>query len=366
MKNVIGNNITLTIFGESHGSKIGVTLDGLCAGVKIDYDFIKTCLNKRRPNGINETLRVENDSFEIISGVFNGYSTGGSITILIENNNVKSVDYEGNKDLARPSHADYVAYQKHHGFNDYRGGGAFSGRLTAPIVAIGSILIKCLEKFNIKIGCHIKQIGDAFDKDFSDFEKEIDLLDTLNFPVIDDVSEKMSNNIKKAKDNNDSIGGIIQTAIINLPVGIGEPMFSSLESELSSAMFSIGGIKGIEFGLGFNFKDKLGSQVNDEFINIDGKIMTKTNNNGGINGGISNGMPVVFNVVVKPTPSIGIKQDTINLLTKENQSITITGRHDPAIIRRMCIVIKAMCALKIADLLVYKYGTDVFLKDKLD
>ena len=366
MKNVIGNNLTLTIFGESHGSKIGATIDGLCAGIKIDYDFISYCLKLRRPQSKNETLRVENDNFEIISGVFNGFTTGGALTILIDNNNVNSKDYESIKDLARPSHADYVANVKYHGFNDYRGGGAFSGRITAAIVAVGSILIKALEKFNIKIGCHIKKIGDVIDADFNDFENEIDKLNSLSFPVILDIKEKMENVISKVKANNDSIGGIVQTCIINLPIGLGEPMFNSLESELSSAMFSIGGIKAIEFGLGFGFASRLGSEVNDQFYSIDNKVLTKTNNNGGINGGITNGMPVIFNVAVRPTPSISIPQNTINMKTLENEVINISGRHDPAIIRRICIVIKAMTALKIADLLTYKYGSDVFLKDKLD
>ena len=366
MKNVIGNNITLTIFGESHGSKIGAVLDGLCAGIKIDEDFINECLRKRRPKSSNETKRVEKDSYEIVSGVFNGYSTGGSITILNDNSNVLSKDYEAIKDLARPSHVDYVANKKYHGFNDYRGGGSFSGRITAPIVALGSILIKALEKFDIKIGCHIKQVGNIKDADFNDFDSEIDLVNSLDFPVILDVSKQMNEEIANVASLSDSIGGIIQTAIINLPIGLGEPMFNSLESELSSAMFSIGGIKGVEFGLGFGFANKKGSEVNDEFAYKNNKVITKTNNNGGINGGISNGMPVVFNVAVKPTPSIGLTQNTINISTNENTTITISGRHDPAIIRRMCIVIKAMTALKIADLLVYKYGTDVFLKDKLD
>lgn len=366
MKNIIGNNLTFTLFGESHGSKIGVVIDGLCAGIKIDYDFINECLNKRRPSSTYETGRIEKDNYEIISGVFNGYTTGTSIAILVNNDNVKSNDYDAIKDLARPSHVDYVANVKYHGYQDYRGGGHFSGRITAPLVIAGAILLKALEKFNIKIATHIKQIGNVKDVDFSLFEEEVDKLNKMDFPVISNIKNQMEEEISLARDNFDSIGGIIQTAIINLPVGLGEPLFSSLESEISRAMFSIGAIKGIEFGSGFNFASLKGSEANDEFLIKDNKVITKTNHNGGINGGISNGMPVLFNVVVKPTPSIYKQQNTINMKDLTNTTIKINGRHDPAIVRRINIVIRAMSAFVIADMLITKYGVDVFNKDKLD
>ena len=365
MRNILGNNLTVTVFGESHGSHIGAIIDGITAGIKVDENFINECLAKRRPQGKGETARVEKDEYKIVSGVFNGYTTGSPLCIIIENNDTKSKDYSLIKDLARPSHADYVANVKYNGFNDYRGGGHFSGRITASIVASGAILLKALEKLNIKIGCHIKKCGNILDKDFNDFDNEIDKVNNMIFPVINDVEEQMKEEINNAASNKDSIGGIIQTAITGLPVGLGEPMFSSLEGELSKAMFAIGGIKGIEFGLGFNFANVKGSEANDEFVIVDDKVKTKTNNNGGINGGISNGMPIVFNVAIRPTPSILKEQNTINMHTKQNDKLTIQGRHDPAIIRRINIVIRCMCALVISDMLITKYGQDVFLKESL-
>lgn len=363
MKNVLGNNITLTVFGESHGEKIGAVIDGLCAGIKIDESFINQCLSKRRPQGNGETARVELDNYQIVSGVFNGFSTGSPICILIDNQNVKSKDYESIKDLARPSHVDYVVNEKYHGFADYRGGGHFSGRITAPIVATGAIMLKALENLNIKIGTHILKCGSVNDDNFNDLNNEIELLNSMDFPVLNENKKQlMKEAINNVAKENDSIGGVIQTAIINLPVGIGEPMFSSLEGELSKALFAIGGIKGIEFGLGFDFANYKGSKANDEFMIKDNKVVTKTNNNGGINGGISNGMPVIFNLAIRPTPSIFQPQNTINMKSKTNEVLTLTGRHDPAIIRRINIVIRCVCAFVIADLLVAKYGSDVFLK----
>ena len=365
MSNVLGNNLQINVFGESHGQCIGAVINGLTPGIKVDENFIKECLSKRRPSGITETKRIEKDNFTIVSGVFNNHTTGAPLCIIINNENTNSKDYEQTKDLARPSHADYTANVKYHGYNDYRGGGYFSGRLTTPIVAVGSILLKALEKFNIKIGTHILKCGNVKDANFSLTCEEIDKLNNLDFPVITNIKEEMEKEIENAAKNNDSIGGIIQTAIVNLPVGLGDPMFSSIESKLSQAMFSIGAIKGIEFGLGFDFANYKGSQANDEFEVINNKIVTKTNNNGGINGGISNGMPVVFNVVVKPTPSIAQKQNTINMNSKTNETLIINGRHDPAIIRRINIVIRSICAIVIADNLISKYGQDVFLKESL-
>lgn len=365
MRNVLGNNLTVTVFGESHGSHIGAVIDGITAGIKVNENYINDCLAKRRPQGKGETARVEKDNYSIVSGVFNGYTTGSPLCIIIENSNIKSKDYSLIKNLARPSHADYVANIKYNGFNDYRGGGHFSGRITASIVASGAILLQALEKLNIKIGCHIKKCGNIIDKDFNDFNNEIDKVNNMIFPVIDDVEDQMKKEINNAASNQDSIGGIIQTAITGLPVGLGEPMFSSLEGELSKALFAIGGIKGIEFGLGFNFANVKGSEANDEFAMVDGKVRTITNNNGGINGGISNSMPVVFNVVVRPTPSILKEQNTINMQTKQNEKLIIQGRHDPAIIRRINIVIRCMCAFVISDMLITKYGQDVFLKESL-
>ena len=359
MKNTLGDNVRLTLWGESHGKFIGAVLDGVCPGIEVDEEFIKEQLNKRRPKGKNETQRVEEDNFVIASGVFNGYTTGEAISIIIENANVRSKDYESMKNIARPSHADYVAYEKYHGFNDYRGGGHFSGRITAAIVAASSILIKALEKKNIYIGTHILKCGEAMDKNFDlECKDEIIALNKKSYPVINDIEEKIALEIDKVRLQNDSIGGVLQTAITGLPVGLGDPWFSSVEGKLSLGMFAIGGVKGIEFGLGFDFSNKTGITSNDEFYVSGANIKTKTNNNAGINGGITNGMPVVFNLAVKPTPSISSKQNTVDFVNKENKELEIIGRHDPAIIRRMAVVVDSVCALVICDLLASKYGND--------
>ncbi len=366
MRNVFGNNLTISLFGESHNPYVGIVIDGLGAGIKIDEEYINLCLARRKPQGKKETLRVEKDNYQIISGVFNHYTTGSSICILIPNENIKSQDYDELKDLPRPSHADYTANIKYHGYNDYRGGGHFSGRLTAPIVAAGAILLKALEKFNIQIAGHIKQIGKVVDRDFLHVEDDLRLIKNQNTPLLNPIHELIENEIEKARVNQDSVGGIIQIGICNLPVGLGEPFFSSLESELSRALFSLGGVKGIEFGLGFKFADKYGSQVNDEFELIDNKVYTKTNNNGGIIGGISNGMPVVFNLVIKPTPSIAKMQNTISMSKNSNEKLEIKGRHDPCIVRRIIPCAEALCAIVLSDMLISKYGEDVFLKQMLD
>ena len=366
MKNIIGNNLTLTLFGESHNSEIGAIMDGLSAGIKIDEDYISLCLNRRRPNSMIETARKESDHYRFISGIFNSYTTGSSLGIIVENENIKSSDYDDISHLARPGHADYTAYVKYHGFNDYRGGGHFSGRLTTPIVIAGAIVKKALEKFGIKIVSHIKQIGNVTDRDFLDFDKDVDLVKDQFFPVLNQVQNQMEEEISNARSESDSIGGKVQVAITNLPVGLGEPYFSSIESEISRAMFSLGGVKGIEFGLGFGFCSMKGSKVNDPFVYSDNKVITKTNYNGGINGGISNGMPVVFSLAIKPTPSISKAQETIDFKEQTNREINIKGRHDPCIVRRMCVVSETLTALVIGDLLMTKYGNDVFTKEKLD
>ncbi|MBR2891702.1 MAG: chorismate synthase [Bacilli bacterium] len=359
MKNTLGYNVRFTLFGESHNDTIGGVIDGLSAGIKIDEEFIKSQLDKRRPQQGIETSRVEADNFKIISGVFNGYTTGEALCVLIENNNTRSQDYESFKNTPRPSHADFVAFEKYHGYNDYRGGGHFSGRLTSVIVCIGAILIKALEHKNIYIGSHIKKCGKVIDKDFSiDCLEEVKSLQNKSFKLLNDLEEKITSEIKEAASHQDSIGGVIQTAIVGLPIGLGDPWFSSVEGMLSNALFSIGGVKGVEFGAGFNFAEMVGSCANDGLILEDNKVKTKTNNNGGINGGITNGMPVVFNVCVKPTPSIAKTQDTINLETHENVKLNITGRHDPAIIRRIAVVIDSITAIVVCDLLKTKYGDD--------
>ena len=357
MKNVLGDNLTLTLFGESHSDYIGATLDGFTSGIKIDEDVIKHYLSLRRPCTCMDTARVEEDEYKIISGVFNGYSTGAPLTIIIPNKNVNSNAYSDLENKARPSHADYAAYMKYHGFADYRGGGHFSGRITAPIVALGAICLDALNKKGIKIATHIYKCGNVVDKAFEK-EEELDLVNNKKIPLINDLEEKLEKEILKAKENKDSIGGIIETTILNMPAGVGDPWFSSVEGKLSNSVFSIGGVKGIEFGLGFGFSEKMGSEANDEFIINNGSIKTKTNNNGGINGGITNGMPITFKCAIKPTPSIGLKQNTVDFKNNKEVELEIKGRHDPAIIRRICVVITAISAITICDLLITRYGED--------
>ncbi|MBQ7343625.1 MAG: chorismate synthase [Clostridia bacterium] len=358
MKNTFGNNISVTLFGESHGEMIGAVLDGLCAGVKIDYDLIKKEMDKRRPSGKISTQRREADEVRIVSGVMNGYSTGTPITVLIENTNTKSKDYSLLKDTPRPSHADYTAEIKYHGFQDYRGGGHFSGRLTAPLVAVGAILTSALADKGIYIGTHIKTLHGICDRDFSSLKDDVALLSDKLFPVLNNECEKaMTEEILRAKEMGDSVGGILESAVIGLDAGVGEPWFDSLESTLSHALFSIPGIKGVEFGLGFGFADKYGSEANDPFVITNEKICTKTNNNGGINGGISNGMPIIFRVAVRPTPSIFREQQTVSLSKMENTTLKIDGRHDPAIIHRARAVVDAVTAIAIADAVATAFGT---------
>ena len=274
MKNTIGNSITLTLFGESHGPAVGVVIDGIAPGLEVKDDVISALLARRRPSSLMDTPRQEKDAYQILSGVFNGKTTGTPICISIPNENTKSGDY--NYGLARPSHADYTANCKYHGFEDYRGGGHFSGRITAALVAAGGIFIPALEKHGIKIGTHILQCKDVNDDSFdaANIEKQIDSLKTSNFPVLNNAKgEDISKVILAARENCDSVGGITQTAISGLMAGVGEPWFDSIESLLSHAMFSLGGVKGIEFGKGFGFANENASSCNDAFRLADGKVV---------------------------------------------------------------------------------------------
>jgi len=359
MKNVFGNSITVTLFGESHGGQIGVVIDGVAPGIQVDMDFMRKQLNLRKPHGKISTQRVESDEPHIVSGVFEGKTTGTPICILFENHNTKSKDYSKTKDFMRPGHADYVAMEKYHGFADYRGGGHFSGRITTPIVAAGAILLDALRKKGIQIGSHIKKCGTIEDVPFANYEDEIRKVNDLIFPVLDDdAAEQMRAYMEEAANEGDSVGGVLETVITGLPTGVGEPWFDTMESMLSHGIFSIPAVKGIEFGKGFAFAEMKGSKANDPFEIQDGVVVTKTNNNGGINGGITNGMPVLFNTVIKPTPSIYKEQQTINIDTKENVSFQIQGRHDPAIIHRARVVVDSMTAIVIADMLAMRFGTD--------
>lgn len=360
MKNSIGTSVILTLAGESHGSMLCAILDGLAPGIHVDEQFIASRLALRRPKGPADTARREKDAFSIVSGVFEGRTTGAPITILIPNEDVRSADYERTHALARPSHADYAAHIKYGGCEDWRGGGHFSGRVTAGIVAAGAIAAAALEAKGISIGTHILECAGVKDEPFNptDPSEQVRSLQGMDFPVLSPVREAMEERILAAKGKLDSVGGIVQTAVCGLPAGVGEPWFSSVEGVLANALFSIGGIKGVEFGSGFALASMKGSQANDAYSVSGGKVLTKTNHSGGVNGGISNGMPLIFSAVVKPTPSIARPQDSVDMNTGEAAQLTIAGRHDPAIVRRVCIVVSSLVAIVLCDLLALRFGTD--------
>lgn len=359
MKNSIGNSVILTIFGESHGKSIGAILDGMAPGVAVDESFIASQMNKRKGQNNLSTARREGDEVKIASGVFEGKTTGTPIAFIIDNADQHSKDYSKTKDLARPGHADYTAQCKYHGFQDYRGGGHFSGRITAGIVAAGAVCLSALKEKGINIGSHVLNCGGISDREFVNYESDFACLDSLSIPVLDDdAREKIEEKIVAMRAEGDSIGGTIETAVTGLPAGVGEPWFDSVEGMLAKAMFAVPAVKGIEFGAGFDFASMTGSQANDNFENNGEKVITSTNNNAGVNGGITNGMPISFKVAVKPTPSIYKKQNTVNMLTGENSEIEIQGRHDPAIVHRAAVVVQSMTAVVLCDILAGRFGTD--------
>ncbi len=355
---VIGDAIPISLFGESHGKMIGITLHNLPAGISLDESKIKHALERRRPTSSLSTKRSEPDPYEIISGYFEGKTTGTPLTIVIPNKDTRSKDY--NKDVLRPSHSDFTAHKKYRSHHDYRGGGHFSGRITASLVILGAICMQLLEKRNIIIGSHISSIKDIEDMKFTLdnlSDKKLKTLLNSDFPVVDKtVIPEFQDMILNAKENKDSVGGTIETAILNMPIGIGGPYFNTLESLLAKHIYSIPAIKGVAFGKGFDITRLYGSEANDPFTVENNVIKTKTNNSGGIQGGISNGMPIVFTSAVKPTASIGKPQETVNYKTKESLTYTLDGRHDPAIVHRVIHVINAMTAYAIVEALTKEEG----------
>ena len=359
MKNTIGQNVSLTLFGESHGGGIGAVIDGLAAGIDVDESFIEKQLDLRRPVGKISTPRVEKDNFKILSGVFEGKTTGTPICIVIPNENTKSKDYGEIRFKMRPSHADFTANQKYHGFEDYRGGGHFSGRITAGLVAAGAIAIDTLKKKGIIIGSHIYRLGGISDREFKNLEEDINALNQMQFAVLSgEKAEEMQERIIKVRAQGDSVGGVIETAVLGLPAGVGEPWFDSVESMISHAIFSIPAVKGIEFGAGFSIAEMRGSEANDPFRAFEGKIITETNKNGGINGGITNGMPIIFRTAFKPTPTIAKEQNTVDIRDNSNTTLIAHGRHDPCIVHRARVVVDSVTAIVLLDLLSSRFGTD--------
>ena len=365
MKNTFGSDLALTIFGESHGAAIGAVLDGMAAGVPVDEQLLTACMDKRRARGDGlSTARVEADTVRFLSGVVNGRTTGTSIALMIENQNTRSGDYAKTADLLRPGHADYTAYAKYHGFQDARGGGHFSGRLTAALVAGGSLVLGALHRAGIEIVTHIGQCAGIADTPFAlnapdqlAAQAEALLNKAEGFALLDGtVEEPMKAAIRAAGAEGDSVGGVLETAVLGLPAGVGEPYFDSVESELAHLAFSIPAVKGIEFGSGFGFAGMRGSEANDAFRMQGDRVVTATNHNAGLNGGISNGMPVVFRTAVKPTPSIYKPQETVDYLAKKDAELSIQGRHDPCIVPRAAIVQTCAAALAVGGLLTAKYG----------
>lgn len=363
MKNTFGSSLSLTLFGESHGAAVGAVLDGLAPGIPVDVAAVERQLARRRPKGAADTARREADRFEILSGVFEGRTTGTPLCIAIRNEEAHPGDYAYG--VARPSHADFAAHCKYHGCEDYRGGGHFSGRVTAGLVAAGAIVLGALGRAGVRIGTHVLRCGGVADRPFGDVEADLAALEGAEFPALDAAQgERMVARILEAKAELDSVGGVTQTAIAGLPAGLGEPWFDSVEGVLSHALFSLGGVKGVEFGLGFGLAERTGGACNDEFCMEGGAVRTRTNHNGGVNGGITNGMPVTFQCAVKPTPSIARRQRTVDFTKGEEAEIEIRGRHDPAIVRRIVPVIDAVSALVVADLLALRYGTDALARGR--
>ncbi|MGN0660981.1 MAG: chorismate synthase [Oscillospiraceae bacterium] len=354
MGSTIGKNFKISIFGQSHSKAIGVTVDGLPAGIAVDTDELAAFMTRRAP-GRNEfsTKRSEKDAPEFLSGLVNGRTCGAPLTAVIYNSDTRSGDYKNIADIPRPAHADFCAQMKYHGFQDVAGGGHFSGRLTAPLCIAGGIALQALRAEGIEIGAHISSIGKICGKRFDPVcvtAEELDAVRKKDFPVIDDeAGESMKELISLARNNLDSVGGTIECAVIGLPVGLGDPMFEGLENKISQAVFGIPAVKGIEFGRGFESAQLFGSENNDEFYMNGEEIKTRTNNHGGILGGISSGMPLIFRAAIKPTPSISQPQKSVSLSRREDAELVIKGRHDPCIVQRAVPCMEAAAAVAVYD-----------------
>ena len=359
MSSTYGENLKLSIFGQSHGPAIGMTLDGIPAGLPVDFEKLQTFLNRRAP-GQNDwsTPRKEEDRPEFLAGIVDGFTCGAPIAAVIPNKNTRSGDYANLKDCPRPGHADYTAQVKYGGFQDAAGGGHFSGRLTASLCIAGGLCKQWLEDMGIQVGAHILAIGECGDYYFDPMDPEIESVNK-DFPVLNpEAGQAMQELIAEAKAAGDSVGGIIECAVTGLPAGIGEPMFGGVESRIAQIVYGIPAVKGVEFGIGFDCACVPGSQSNDDFDIVDGKIVTCTNNAGGILGGITNGMPILFSVAFKATPSIGCAQTSVSLSRMETQELNIRGRHDPCIVPRAVPVVEAAAAIAIYDLILGNTQTD--------
>ena len=363
MSSEIGKNIKVSIFGESHSDAVGVVVSGIPAGIAISVDRIEQFMKRRAPGqNAYSTARKEKDEPRILSGLVYGAVTcglavtcGTPIAAIIKNTDTRSADYERQRDVPRPSHADYAAFVKYGTSHDIRGGGHFSGRLTAPLCFAGALCAQVLEDYGITIGANITSIGSVSDDCFdlvSVSETDLDRVRKSEFPVLNaQKGEEMKTLIASAKEAGDSVGGTIECCVLGVPAGVGEPIFDGLENRIAQAVFGIPAVKGIEFGSGFRCAEFFGSEHNDALYYDNGEIKTKTNNSGGITGGISNGMPIIFRVAIKPTPSISKEQDSVSLSEKTNKKLVVSGRHDPCIVPRAVPCIEATAAVVVLDML---------------
>ena len=359
MSSTYGENLKLSIFGQSHGPAIGMTLDCIPAGLPVDFEKLQSFLNRRAPGQNNwSTSRKEADKPEFLGGILEGHTCGAPIAAVIYNHNTRSGDYANLKDCPRPGHADYTAQVKYGGFQDAAGGGHFSGRLTAPLCIAGGLCKQWLEEKGIFIGAHILAIGECGDNYFDLMDPEVESV-PADFPVLNpEAGEAMKEVIAQAKAAGDSVGGIVECAITGLPAGIGEPMFGGVESRIAQIVYGIPAVKGIEFGIGFDCACVPGSASNDAFAIVDGQVVTETNNAGGIHGGITNGMPVIFTTAFKATPSISCPQNSVSLSRGTEQELIIQGRHDPCIVPRAVPVVEAAAAIAVYDMILGNTQTE--------
>ena len=354
MSSTYGESLNLSIFGQSHGPAIGMTLDGIPAGLPVDLQKLQDFLNRRAPGQWEyATPRREEDKPEFLAGIVDGFTCGAPIAAVIHNHNTRSQDYSNLKDCPRPGHADYTAQVKYGGFQDAAGGGHFSGRLTAPLCIAGGLCIQWLEEMGIRIGARIACIGGLCDQNYFDpVNPQLNQI-CKDFPVLSPMAaEQMQGFIRHIKESGDSVGGIIECAVTGLPAGLGEPMFGGVESRIAQIIYGIPAVKSLDFGSGYGSGYLRGSQCNDAFTMVDGHVQTLTNNAGGILGGITNGMPVIFQIAIKPTPSISLPQKSVSLSTGENRDLVVQGRHDPCIVPRAVPVVEAAAAIAIFDLVL--------------
>jgi len=346
-------SLEFSIFGQSHSEAIGTVISGLPCGFEIDLSALQAFVNRRRAAGAISTARKEADVVKIISGLFDGKTCGSPIAAVIYNGDTRSADYDKIINTPRPSHADYTASVKYGGFNDYRGGGHFSGRLTAPLCVVGGIARQILAARGITVGAHLYKIKNVCDRPYDPVNLTVNDLAEKSFPVLEEAAgEAMKEVILSAKKGGDSVGGVIEVGVIGLPAGLGEPNFDGVENVISRLAFAVPAVKGIEFGNGFAAAELFGSENNDVLALTEGKIVTVTNNAGGVNGGITNGMPLVFRVALKPTPSIQKPQKTLNIATGEREELTVGGRHDPCVAVRAVPVMESVAAIACLDMLI--------------